>query len=109
MVAPDCTRETFKEGAVLEGHEAGDRAVQYVQWISDPDPTDTIFYYDFVIGLKKGGALKAVDDRQQCGLFSRQTWLDLMNAAGFDAHAVIDASTAGEATERIDIFVGRRR
>lgn len=109
VIAPDCTRETFQVGAVLEGHDAGDRAVQYVQWISDPDPTDTIFNYDFVIGLKEAGELKAVVDRQQCGLFPRQTWLDLMNGAGFDAKAVLDPSTAGESTERIEIFVGYRR
>lgn len=109
VAVPDCTRETFQEGAVLEGHDAGNRAAQYIQWITDPDPTDTVFDCDFVIGLKEGGTMKSVVDRQQCGLFPRQTWLDLMTAAGFEARAVLDPSTAGESTERIEIFVGCRR
>lgn len=106
VVAPDCTLENFKESTNLESHDQGKRSVRYLEWVSDPDPTDTVFDYDFILALKNGDELSTIVDRQHCGVFPRQTWLDLLKRAGFEAKAIQDRSTAGEAHERIEVFVG---
>ncbi len=106
VIAPDCTRETFKETTDYEGHDDNERSVRYMQWTTDPNPNDTEFNYDFIIALKERDKLRTVVDRQVCGLFPRQTWLDLLDKTGFKAKAITDSSTAGEANERIEIFVG---
>lgn len=109
IVAPDCIKETFKETINYEGHNAGKRAVRYMQWITDPDPNDTIFNYDLVIELKENGDLRLVVDRQICGVFPRQAWLDLLAEAGFKAKEVEDSSTEGEVNERLQVFVGIKK
>ncbi len=106
VVAPDCTRETFKETTDYEGHDLGNRGVRYIQWISDKDPDDTMFNYDFIIALKEKDNLRTIIDRQLCGVFPRQTWLELLKKAGFKPEVVVDTSTEGEKNERTEVFVG---
>ena len=112
VAAPDCTRETFKEFTDYEGHDApppDKRSVRYIQWTYDPDASDTVFNYDFIIALRNGEELTSVVDRQLCGVFPRSTWLHLMNEEGFDAQAVKDTSSEGDVNERAEIFVGYKR
>jgi hypothetical protein len=112
VIAPDCTRETFKECTDYEGHDAlppDNRSVRYIQWTYDADASDTVFNYDFILALRKGEELTTAIDRQLCGVFPRQTWLDLMNEEGFDAEAVKDTSTNIETNDRAEIFVGYKR
>jgi ubiquinone/menaquinone biosynthesis C-methylase UbiE len=109
VVAPDCTKETFQASTDYEGHDAGNRSVRYLQWITDDNPDDTIFNYDFIIALKEKADLRTVVDRQICGVFSRQTWLDLLEKAGFTPEAVPDTSTEGEVNERVEVFIGYKK
>jgi SAM-dependent methyltransferase len=112
VAAPDCTRETFKECTDYEGHDAqppDSRSVRYIQWTYDADPEDTVFNYDFILALRDGEQLTSIIDRQQCGLFPRQTWLDLLEEEGFDAHAIQDTSTNTEPNDRAEIFIGYKR
>jgi ubiquinone/menaquinone biosynthesis C-methylase UbiE len=108
VVAPDCVLETFSNVTEFEEHESGGRSVRYMHWSSDPDPTDETFNYDFVIALKQDEELSVVTDRQVCGIFPRQTWLDVMKEVGFEPKIVEDTSTSGEAQERIEVFVGTK-
>ncbi len=108
VVAPDCIKETFRDITEHEGRDDGDRAVRYMHWSADPDPTDTVFNYDFVVVLKEKGELRTVTDRQICGIFPRATWLRLLEEAGFGAKVVEDTSTAGEEYERTEIFKGTK-
>lgn len=112
IVAPDCTRETFKAITRYDGNDMelpDTRSVRYIQWNTDPDPEDTKFDCDFIIALKNGSDLRTIVDRQTCGLFSRKTWLDLLDISGFDVKAVEDTSMADEENERAEVFVGVRR
>ncbi len=109
VIAPDCIKETFKESTDYEGHDAGDRGARYIQWVSDSDPNDTVFNYDFIIALKENGQLRTVVDRQVCGVFARTTWLTLLEKAGFTAKVMKDISTEGEANERTEVFVGVKK
>lgn len=109
VVVPDCIRETFQEVTHYEGHDDGDKAVRYIQWISDPDPADTQFDYDFVIAIKEAGDLRSVVDRQVCGLFSRQQWLEALEQTGFSASAVHDDSATDEEVERLELFIGTKK
>lgn len=109
VLAPDCTRENFKVGVNHEGHtDATGRSAHYLEWTSDPDPNDTEFEYDFVIGLKDKTGLRAVVDRQHCGIFPRATWLRLLEKVGCSASAIPDPA-ANENFERVELFLGKKR
>jgi SAM-dependent methyltransferase len=112
VIAPDCTRETFEENTLYEGHDMEPpdmRSVRYMEWSSDPDPTDTLFSCDYIIALKEGDFLRTVVDRQICGLFPRQRWLELLDQAGFESRMIEDGSSAGKESERTDLFLGTRK
>lgn len=100
--------ETLRETTDFEGHDVGNRSVRYLQWISDPDPNDTIFNYDFIIALKENGELRSIIDRQVCGVFPRQIWLDLLTEAGFKTQVLVDTSTNGETNERLEVFAAQK-
>jgi ubiquinone/menaquinone biosynthesis C-methylase UbiE len=106
VIAPDCTKEHFKATTDYEGHDKDGRSARYIQWNSDPDPSDSVFNCEFIIALKEGEELSVVTDRQVCGIFPRQTWLDIMTKVGFTPHYVEDTSTSGEVNERLEVFVG---
>jgi ubiquinone/menaquinone biosynthesis C-methylase UbiE len=110
LVAPDCTKETFKEGTQYEGHDSdqNSKAVRYIEWITDPDPEDTVYNYDIIFALREGKSLRTVVERQLAGVFPRQKWLDLLDQVGFAAKAIPDRSV-DSGSERSEVFVGYRR
>lgn len=83
IFAPDCLRETFCESADSSGGTSGTRAVQYLAWQWDPDPSDDTMVVDYAFLLRNGSDLKAVHDRHIEGLFPRATWQRLLTAAGY--------------------------
>ncbi len=106
VFVPDFVRETFFEGTDHGGHDGPDRAMRYLEWRHDPIGIDTTYLVDFAFLLRlPGGALDVRRDRHVCGLFARQTWLDLLQEAGFEAH--MHALGHGEPVGP-EAFVGRR-
>jgi trans-aconitate methyltransferase len=105
---PDETRETFELGTEHGGSDGPDgRAARYLQWSTDPDPTDTWTQTDYVFLLRDAdGAVRSVHETHRVGLFGRDRWLSLLAEAGFDAHA-IDEVTTEDRTPR-EVFVGYR-
>jgi SAM-dependent methyltransferase len=113
LIVPDFTRETFHEGAHTGGHDGEDvtpaqpgRALRYLEWVYDPDPRDTRFLVDFAYLLREPGsaALKGFIERHELGLFRRETWLQLLQDAGFEARALpFEHSKAETVTE---MFLG---
>lgn len=109
VLMPDHVRETFRTGTDDGGEDdpagaAGGlpRGLRFLEWTTDPDPTDTTYQVDYAIMLRDSdGTVRLRHDRHIEGLFSRQTWLDLMAGVGLVARAVI--SPAG-----LDVFVGQR-
>lgn len=85
LFVPDCTRETFEAGTSHGGHDAAGRALRYLEWTWDPDPTDTSYLVDFAYLLRdEAGEVRVVHDRHVAGLFPRATWRRLLAGAGFE-------------------------
>ena len=90
LFVPDCTRETFVTGTDHGGHDGTDgRSLRYVEWTTDPDPSDTTYEVDFAVVLHEPGReARVVHDRHVLGVFPEHTWLHLLEGAGFSAQAI---------------------
>ena len=117
VLAPDCTKESFgvataeedagasHDGAGTDhgGLDAPDgRALRYLEWSWDPDPSDTQFEVAYAFVLREADGRTRVElDRHSEGVFPEATWLRLMRECGLDARSVPDPW-------RGQIFVGTR-
>jgi len=91
LFVPDEMRETFVPSTEHGGSDREDRGLRYVQWTTDPDPSDTAIVVDFGILLRdEHGVVRVVHERQTHGLFARAVWLRLLRKAGFTASVVSD-------------------
>lgn len=89
LFAPDHVRETFRPGTDHGGNDGEHRALRYLEWTWDPDPTDTTYTVDYAYMLREGnGATRVEHDRHLEGLFARTEWLQILADVGFRAHAV---------------------
>jgi hypothetical protein len=84
LFAPDCVRETFTSRTDHGGNDGEGRAVRYLEWTWDSDPTDATFETDFVLILGEDGQPpRTLHDHHVEGLFSRTEWLEWLGQAGF--------------------------
>ena len=97
LLAPDYVRENFRPGATSGGcDERGEpgggecpRGLRYLEWVWDPDPSDTQYLADYAFLLReRDGAVCTVQDRHVEGLFPRDRWLALLAEVGFEARSV---------------------
>jgi SAM-dependent methyltransferase len=89
LFAPDHVLETFRAGTSHGGADGADRALRYLEWTWDPDPTDSSYCVDYAYVLHLAdGSVRVEYDRHVEGLFPRQTWLDLLAGAGFDPRRI---------------------
>ena len=99
LFVPDFVRETFIAGT----DQGGTGRLRFLQWVFDPDPTDSTYVVDFAILLhNQEGEARVVHDRHVQGLFPRARWLHLMREVGLKAVVVKD-------DEVRDLFLGRRQ
>jgi len=88
MVAPDWFQETFPDGWVYNwDRQQGDIEVNIQEVMVDPDPSDTQVESTYTYTIKKAGVTTVEVDTHITGLFSIQTWSDLMGQAGFRVEA----------------------
>jgi hypothetical protein len=102
IFAPDHVRELFTPSTDHGGHDGDGRALRYLEWTWDPDPTDTQYNVEYVYLLREDGQpMRTEYDRHYGGLFSRSTWLDLLTAVGFTStvHPLIHSEVAPGTTE----------
>jgi len=98
LFVPDFVRETFVAGT----DQGGTGRLRFLQWVFDPDPTDSTYLVDFAILLRnQEGEARVVHDRHLQGLFPRARWLHLLREVGLKAVVVKD-------DEVRDLFLGRR-
>jgi ubiquinone/menaquinone biosynthesis C-methylase UbiE len=94
LVMPDMIKETFVSLTTHGGHDSdtGDRrSIRYIEWTFDPDPSDTSYTVDFAYLLREGvEPVKVIHDTHVFGIFARDTWLHLLQSAGFEPRAVAD-------------------
>ena len=102
LFVPDFVRETFVEGTDQGGTDSPRGSLRFLQWIVDPDPTDTTYLVDFAIMLRdRKGEARVVHDRHVQGLFPRAQWLRLLSEVGLKPSVVED-------DEVRDLFLGHR-
>jgi len=108
VVIPDATTETWEAGSDHGGHDGSDgRAVRYLSWDWDPDPTDERVSTEYAFVLRHAdGRTEVVHERHDTGLFPLATWLDLLRDVGFDPTAERER-TSEDRTPRT-IFVAHR-
>jgi SAM-dependent methyltransferase len=92
LFVPDFVRETFEEGTEQGGNDSERGSVRFLQWMVDPDPTDTEYVVDFAIVLRdRRGRARVVHDRHVQGLFPRARWMRLLREVGFKPSIVRDS------------------
>ena len=107
LFAPDFVAETFQEGTDHGGHDGEGRAFRFLEWVWDPDPSDTTYVTDYVYALREGdGPVRVESERHLEGVFPRRTWLRLLGEEGFQPehrfvrHSGVDRD--------LDLFLGIR-
>ncbi|MFL5732751.1 MAG: class I SAM-dependent methyltransferase [Chloroflexia bacterium] len=103
LFVPDYVQETFEPSTDQGGTDASDgRALRYLEWTHDPDPTDTTYTTDYAYLLRDPNYPTHVEhDQHTCGLFPRATWLRLLTDLGFQAEIARDQYSR-------EIFLARR-
>ena len=85
LFAPAVVSETFLASTQSGGRDGERRALRYLEWASDPDPTDQTYRIDVAYLLRhEDGTVTVEHDRHVEGLFSRTDWLRLLREAGFE-------------------------
>jgi SAM-dependent methyltransferase len=108
LLVPDHTAEAFEPGADHGGHDGADgRAVRYLEWSTDPDPSDTWIVTEYAFVLREAdGSVEVAHETHRTGLFPRDDWLRLLTEVGFDADAIPEVTTEDRPPR--DLFLGRR-
>jgi trans-aconitate methyltransferase len=108
VLVPDHTREDFEPSSDHGGTDGPDgRGVRFLDWVWDPDPTDTWIQTEYAFLLRDpGGSVRIVHETHRTGLFGRDVWLRLLTGAGFEPRAVTEETTE-DRTPRT-LFVGQR-
>jgi SAM-dependent methyltransferase len=88
LFAPDYVKETFRPGTDHGGHDDAARGLRYLEWVTDPDPTDTTYTVDYALLLRDGGELRVEHDRHIEGLFARADWIRILQEVGFEPTVV---------------------
>lgn len=89
MFQPDFVSETFEQGTETGGTDAGGRGLRYLEWRWSPDATSETYVTDMAYLMREeSGIVEVLHDRHVMGLFPRDTWLELIAAAGFEPLAV---------------------
>ena len=87
LFCPDYVRENFRTGTDHGGQDGDGRAMRYMDWTWDPDPSDTEYLVDMTYVMRVGNAGPKVEyERWVEGLFPEQRWLDLLADVGFEPH-----------------------
>jgi len=108
LLAPDHVKENFKPSTSHGGHDGQKRAIRYLDWTWDPDPSDTTCISDMVYTMKhEDGKIQVEHDRHIMGVFPRQTWLDLLSMAGLQPEFIPFDHSQIE-PDSYDVFLARK-
>lgn len=108
LFIPDHTAETFEATSDHGGNDDDNgRGVRYLEWVWDPDPTDTWIVTEYAFLLRNAdGSVRVVHETHRTGLFGRDVWLRLLADVGFESNAIPEQTTE-DRTPR-ELFVGHR-
>jgi SAM-dependent methyltransferase len=102
LFVPDHIRENFQPMTAHGGHDSATRGARCLWWTWDADPNDTVYELAMAYVLRDDdGSVRFEGDRHQFGLFSRVTWLQLLEDTGFRPKAVVVGPNR-------EVFVGEK-
>lgn len=108
VIAPDFFREGFEEDTSVTECDAGDRSFRCMEWVWDPDPSDTTYLVEQAYLLREGLEVHAVHDRHCEGLFARATWVEVLTSAGFEVEGFYRPIEGGDVGATDEVFLCRR-
>ena len=109
LFVPDHTRDTFAPGIDCGGNDGDGRALRYLEWTFDPDPSDTTYLVDYAYVLHADGQPpRTLSDRHELGLFARADWLRLLGEVGFVEARVVPFDHSELPPGTYAAFVGGR-
>jgi SAM-dependent methyltransferase len=110
LFAPDHVRENFADSTDHGGHDGADgRAMRFLEWTYDPDPSDQTYAADYAFVLHQPGQPpRAIQETHICGLFERSDWVRLLGEVGFEAVHVVPLEHSEVPEGSAEIFVARR-
>jgi SAM-dependent methyltransferase len=109
LFCPDHVRENFRESTDHGGEDGGARGLRYLEWTTDPDPSDTSYQVDYAYLIRADdGSVRVEHDSHVEGLFSRADWLRWLAEAGFQGRAVPFEHSELEPGSA-EVFIARKR
>ncbi len=88
LFAPDCVRETFRDHTEFFEADDDKRSMRGIEWSWDPDPHDDQCMAEYSFLLRAGTEVKSVHDRHVEGVFSRKTWIEMLEGVGYRVELV---------------------
>jgi SAM-dependent methyltransferase len=106
VFAPDHLRDNFEPSTDHGGHDGPERGLRYLEWTTDPDPSDSTYTVDYAYLLREvDGSVSVEHDRHVEGLFSRATWLQILTEVGFSPH-VLPLEHSDVEPGSCEVFIG---
>jgi hypothetical protein len=76
-----------------------------IEWTWDPDPTDDVYMTEYAFLMRDGTEMKSFHDRHIEGVFSRATWIRILEEVGYRVELISRPLGEGEFDE---VFFCRR-
>ena len=110
LFAPDFVRENFRQPMTDHGgHDDLTRGLRYLEWMWDPDPSDSTYVVDYAYIMRlPDGTVRVEHDRHVEGLFDRGDWLRMLAESGFDEVGVVPLEHSEVDPMTHEVFVGVR-
>lgn len=87
VATPDVTRETFPQNRTTTTKATRDGVdVVFVENVYDPDPADDQYDTTIVYLIRDHGRLRIETDHWTMGIFSLDTWREVLRETGFEPH-----------------------
>lgn len=88
IVTPDVALETFQQNRTSTTRSSRDGLdVVFIENVYDPDPTDDRYQATIVYLIREDGRLRIETDHWTLGIFSLDTWREVLCGTGFEVHA----------------------
>lgn len=102
IATPDVTTETFPQNRTTSTPACGDGVeVVFVENVYDPDPTDEHYETTILYLIREHGRLRIETDHWTLGIFSLETWRQVLGDVGF---RVYEAPYAPGGEEAYTVF-----
>lgn len=87
IATPDVTTETFRQNRTTTTEASGDGLdVVFVENVYDPDPVDEQYETTILYLIREHGRLRIESDHWTLGIFSLDTWREVLRDIGFEVH-----------------------